>query len=238
MKTLTRFLLSLALGWQLTSCNKEEVKYDFVTFEELELAEEGYWNGSDNSGGFTSGNAFFPNTFIDWGGGITSWTGFACSNLKDRLTPGYDNQYSSYAGGGASGSEKFGLVYLGDTLVFAIPEKIESMQVTNTTYTALSMKNGDAMARKFSDGDYFHFIITGIDEQNIVTGKAIIALADFTDTVPDNHYITSDWNLIDLEFLGVVKKLAVSFASTDTSEWGINTPAYACIDNIRGIIQE
>lgn len=239
MRTLIKLLISLAIGWTLmTSCNEEEVRYDFITFEEMDLGDEGYWNGSDNSGGFTSGNAFLPNNFTDWGDGMTSWTGFACSRLKDRTTSGYVNQYSSYAGGGAANSEKFGLVYLGDTLVFTVTEEIESMQVTNTTYAALSMAEGDAVARKFRQGDYFHLIIKALDEQDNITGIATVGLADFTDQDQINHYITSQWNLIDLHFLGEVKKLVFSFASSDTSEWGINTPAYACIDNIRGIIQK
>jgi hypothetical protein len=100
------------------------------------------------------------------------------------------------------------------------------------------MAEGDAVARKFHQGDYFHLIIKGIDEQENITGIATVGLADFTNENENNHYITNQWILIDLHFLGVVKKLAFSFASSDTSEWGINTPAYACIDNIRGIIQE
>jgi hypothetical protein len=88
------------------------------------------------------------------------------------------------------------------------------------------------------EGDYFHLVIKGIDEKDNVTGIATIGLADFTDEDVSKHYITNIWNLIDLEFLGVVKKIAFSFESSDTSEWGINTPTYACIDNIRGILQE
>lgn len=98
----------------LFSCDKdEEDKTDIITFEELDLGSEGYWNGSDGSGGFTSGNAFFPNQFTDWGNGITSWKGFAYSNHTDIVTPGYVNQYSSYAGGGANGSEKYAVIYGG-----------------------------------------------------------------------------------------------------------------------------
>ena len=74
------------------SCDKDEVKYDFIDFEDLVLDSTGYWNGSDGSGGFEVGNAFFPNTFTDWGGGITSWTGFAYSNHSDRSTSGYENR--------------------------------------------------------------------------------------------------------------------------------------------------
>ena len=47
----------------LSACDKDEVKYDFIDFEEMPLDTNGYWNGSDGSGGFAAGNAFFPNTF-------------------------------------------------------------------------------------------------------------------------------------------------------------------------------
>jgi len=73
---------------QFMSCEKEQEVYDFVTFEEIALNEQGFWNGSDNSGGFASGNAFFPNTFSDLGEWGTVWTGFACSNHTDVYTEG------------------------------------------------------------------------------------------------------------------------------------------------------
>ena len=225
------------------SCKKEEEKIDYITFEKLPLDEEGYWNGSDGSGGFATGNAFFPNTFSDWGGGITSWVGFGYSNHTDKTTPGYENQYSCYAGSGAGNSRIFCIISVGDTIIFDLPERIDYLYVANSTYAALSMKNGDQFAKKFggdsgNDPDYFNLVMTAYDIEDFKVGIATIGLADYTN--PDNNqdYIANTWTKIPLDGFGYLKKIAFSFTSSDTSIYGINTPKYACIDNIRGTLEE
>jgi len=235
------FLAGIILA--VSSCEKETEKKDYITFEELDPGQEGYWNGSDGSGGFNSGNAFFPNSFTDWGEGLTSWSGFAYSNHSDQSTPGYANQYSSYAGGGAGNSEMFALITIGDTLTFTIPERVDMISVSNSTYAALSMKNGDDFAKKFggedgSDPDFFHLIITGLDEGGQVTGTMTLGLADYTAEDPSEDYISNSWTELPLDALGFVKQLAFSFDSSDKGDWGINTPMYACIDNISGTLQQ
>jgi hypothetical protein len=227
----------------LFSCNKEEEKIDFITFEELQLNDNGFWNGSDGSGGFTTGNAFFPNTYTDWGGGIFSWMGFGYSNHTDRITPGYENQYSCYAGSGVNNSSVFGLISAGDTMVFNIPEKVEYMYVSNSTYAALSMKNGDQFAKKFggedgNDPDFFNLILSAMNDEGFWIGKATIGLADYTDPDNSQDYISNAWTKIPMEDFGYLTKIAFSFESSDSSVYGINTPAYACIDNIKGILKE
>jgi hypothetical protein len=41
----------------------------------------------------------------------------------------------------------------------------------------------------------------------------------------------NDWRYVDLSSLGKVKKLGFALDSSDGGDWGINTPAYFCIDN-------
>jgi hypothetical protein len=41
-----------------------------------------------------------------------------------------------------------------------------------------------------------------------------------------------------MDVYGYIKKIAFSFESSDVGDYGINTPKYACIDNIRGIPEE
>jgi hypothetical protein len=55
--------LAVVLGISVSSCEKDEVKKDRITFEELDLGETGYFNGSDLSGGFLSGNVFFKTNY-------------------------------------------------------------------------------------------------------------------------------------------------------------------------------
>ncbi|MBL7110557.1 MAG: DUF4465 domain-containing protein [Bacteroidales bacterium] len=237
------FMTAGLIAMAMTSCDKDEVKYDFIDFEDLTLDETGYWNGSDGSGGFEVGNAFFPNTFTDWGGGITSWSGFAYSNHTNRTTPGYENQYSSYFGSGVGGSATYAILTEGDTLIFDIPEKVEFLYVTNSTYAALSMREGDMFAKKFggesgNDPDFFNLKLEPFDEQGQKKGTLTINLADFTNEDNSKDYIANGWTRLPLEDFGFIKKIAFSFESSDVGEYGINTPKYACIDNIRGILQE
>ena len=183
------------------SCEKEQEPQDLITFEEMVPDSTGYWNGSDNTGGFTSGNANFPNQFTDWGEGITSWSGFAYSNHTDVSTPGFLNQYSCYAGSGAGNSEIFALVTNGDTLVFNVPERVDKISIANSTYTALSMNNGDDYAKKFggedgTDPDFFHLIITGIDIRDEITGTVTLVLADYTSEDPMADFIANTWTEI------------------------------------------
>ena len=244
MKHLTYQLLAVLVITVVTfACEKDEPKYDFIDFENLPLDETGYWAGADESGGFEAGNAFFPNTYTDWGGGITSWTGFGYSNHTDRTTPGFENQYSCYAGSGVNGSKKFGLVSGGDTLVFNIPEKVEFLYVTNSTYAALSIRDGDMFAKKFggesgNDPDFFHLRLEPFNEEGQKIGILKVQLADYTAEDNSKDYIANSWTKLPLVDFGFIKKIAFTFESSDVGEYGINTPKYACIDNIRGILEE
>ena len=75
-------------------------------FDDLSLSGESYWNGSDFSGGFNSGPAFFNNSFTDWGGGAISWEGFAYSNLSQQSPAlnGMAGQYTAITGSAESGN--------------------------------------------------------------------------------------------------------------------------------------
>ncbi|MEZ4549686.1 MAG: hypothetical protein R2874_04175 [Desulfobacterales bacterium] len=54
-------------------------------FEDLILAPESFWDGSDESGGFSSNGVFFSNNYnAEW----MSWDGFSYSNLTDTTVEG------------------------------------------------------------------------------------------------------------------------------------------------------
>lgn len=198
-----------------------------VDFEDVTLTD-GIWNGSDNSGAFVSGIASFKNSFTDWGGGSTSWSGFACSAKTDVTTPGFENQYSVYTGTGADNSKQFAVAY-SDSATFTLSaKKILSTSVTNSTYAFLSVKNGDSYAKKFEAGDWFKVTFTAYN--NDVKGNTVdYYLADFRD---GKTFISDKWEKVDLSSLGTVDKVVLTFSSTDNGDWGMNTPAYVCLDNI------
>ena len=216
---------------------------DFEEFDEppYSLGPESYWNGSDGSGGFTSQGAFFNNSYTDYGGGFYAWSGWSVSNVTDNTTPGYDNQYSAFTGGGANGSEFYGVSYTfypGDTYIeLPAGAELESMLITNTTYAALSMLNGDFVANKFGgdsgdDPDWFKLTITGLDEDEIEIGQVDFHLADYSFADNELDYVIDEWTLVDLTSLSTASKLSFGLDSSDIGELGMNTPAYFAMDNL------
>jgi len=207
-----------------------------ATFEDVPLTAESFYNGSDGSGGFTSGSFRFESIYDALYG---SWEGFACSNVTDNTTPGWGNQYSAIPGGGEGGSSNYAVGYrgLGQPRNDFYPTELDGMFVTNTTYAYLSMLNGDAYAKKFggadgTDEDWFLLTITGK-----LAGSPVAAvefyLADFRFADSGDDYIIADWTWVDLASLGVVDALTFELTSTDNDDvWGMNTPAYFAMDNL------
>jgi hypothetical protein len=125
-----------------------------VDFEDLTVPPAGYFNGDTGtlSPGqsvnvpWTSQGVSFDNTFaIDDSSGFTYsyWLGFAYSNVVNTTDPAFENQYASYPGGGA-GSSTYAVAYAdGAALALPAPATVTGFQIANTTYAALTMKNGD-----------------------------------------------------------------------------------------------
>lgn len=225
------------------SCEKEKSVTDIVDFEELPLDTSGYWNGSDESGGFRSGNIFFVNHYNKV---YEAWSGFSYTNHTDTVTGDYSNQYSSIAGSGAGGSHKYGVYYFSgspDTIVFEVPEKITGLALCNTTYGYKAIKNGTIFNKKFGgdsgdDPDWFKVTLTPINKEGQELGSVEVFLADFRFTDNSNDYISNAWTSIDLSQFGFIKFLKFEMSSSDTGEWGMNNPAYVCIDDIKGILEK
>ena len=130
-----------------------------------------------------------------------------------------------------------------DTIFFTTPEKIKNISFCNSTYAYYSMLNGDQYAKKFggesgNDPDYFKLIVEGLDagKQKVLSGE--ITLADYTPEDNSKDYIGNVWTDVDLSQAGYIKYLVLSFESSDTGAFGINTPTFVCIDNIFGELQE
>ena len=222
--------------------NNNDIPKTTADFSEIEIEEESYWNGSDESGGFTSGNIFFPNYFTDWGDGVVSWSGFSVSNITDNETPGFANQYSAFTGSGYEENANYAVVYVSDPETFeshmkfelvgkAIGNNVEGLYITNSTWAALTIKDGDEYTEPFSQGDYFKVTFTGYFEEE-VTSSVDFYLADYTAENADSHYIVSTWEWIDLTTLGDVDEIKISLTSTDMGDWGMQTPAYICIGQV------
>jgi hypothetical protein len=220
----------------------------------LSLTPESYWNGSDGSGGFQSGPAWFNNNYTDWGGGYYSWDGWAYSNMTDTTTPGYTNQYSAITGGGFN-SNNYGISCVSLDFMSGTYEPIPTSLTftdgadgymvagayfTNTTYAYLSMKYGDVFAKKFggpsgNDPDWFLLTIIGKDAWGTETGTVKFYLADYRFADNSQDYIVNTWEYVDLSSLGLVKSLEFSLSSSDAGSFGMNTPAYFAMDDLNCI---
>jgi hypothetical protein len=217
-------------------------------FENLSLVQDTFWNGSDFSGGFNSGNAFFPNLYLYdsvYGGYWSS--GFAYSNMKDSSTAGFGNMYSARAGSGVQNSDIYAIGQQGSILRLtgaATGKVVNGMYVTNTTYAALSMRDGDAFARKFGDTtgthsglaqgaypDWFLLSITGYFNGSLIPDTVKFYLADYRFADNQQDYIVNDWQWLDLQSLGNVDSLQFNLTSSDNGMFGMNTPPFYCIDN-------
>ena len=212
-----------------------------VTFDDLSLPAESYWNGSDNSGGFTSSFAFFNNNFTDWGGGVTSWDGFSYSNITDTAASGYSAQYNAITGTGQGGSPNYAICYVGwtepPTITLDTAGTVYGLYVTNNNTTYYSLLNSSAPAKKFggttgNDPDWLLLTIIGKDAGGVVTGTVDFYLADYRFEDNSEDYIVDTWEYIGLTSLGQVKILEFALSSSDTGDFGINTPTYFALDTI------
>jgi hypothetical protein len=200
------------------------------TFESLLTAPGTYWNGGDSThiGGFNDGNVFFNNAYnSQW----MFWSeGFAVSNKADTstadTTSGYGQIYNAITPGGAAQTASYAIGQNGSILKFtgaAAGKQPEGMYITNSNYTYLSMKWGDAFARQFTDSDFFIVNIVGfLDGEEKDTALALY-LADGTNLV-------NTWQWVDLKQLGDVDSIGFLLESSDTGQAGMNTPAFFCID--------
>lgn len=230
-----------------------------VDFEDIPLAPGAYDNG--DPGGlapgdevstlFVSNGAEFNNTFgVDRSFAYPYWGGWAISSVDNPTTPGFGNQYASFAGGGAGGGGNYGVAF-GSTpgaSVINLPDVDfapagMSVEITNTAYTALSMRDGDPFSPAFGgpDGnraDFFLLTIfgyAGAGATGGVLGSVDFYLADyrFSDNALD--HIVDTWTTVDLSSL--LGSASLSFALTAGQAhtdpiFGLTIPAYFALDNL------
>ena len=218
------------------------------TFDDLSLPTNSKWTGSNLSGGFLDGDAYFTNFYDTAYGGYWS-SGFAYSNIPVNVdtitsaTADYHFEYNSAAGAGASGSNTFAVCSPGGgsmvrLLGFAKSHEVYGVYVTNTAYDYLSMKFGDGFAKKFggptgTDPDWFRLTISGWYQGAPTANSVDVYLADFRSADTTQHYILKSWKYVNLLSLGNLDSLTFSLNSSDTAGgFGMNTPSFFNIDNL------
>lgn len=211
------------------------------TFESLTLAADTFWNGKSQPMGttFADGDAIFKNHYDTAFGGYWSG-GWAYSNITDSSTAGYMNMYAARPGIGYNNSEKYIVGQQGAMIKLngaAVSKVVNGLYVTNSTYAALSMRNGDAFAKKFggvsgNDSDWYKLTIHKYYGGALITDDSVdFYLADYRFANNSEDYIVNNWEYVDLSSLGNVDSLVFKLTSSDVGQFGMNTPAFFCVDN-------
>ncbi len=240
----TTFLAALLVFVVLVLAPGSVARAAFVTgtFEDVNPGSNTYQNdfpsGSFTTGGFTLKNSFDP-TF-------GSRSGFAVSSMVDNTFGGNDlnHPYGAYAplganGTGSGGSATYGVAFnfsQGDA-VLNLPVGVNpvSVDVTNTTYTAQAIVEGDSFSTAFTQGSYFRLDILGYSGANgagTLVGDVPFYLADYRGS---SLLLVSNWTTVSLSSLAGAESLEFNLTSTDVGPFGMNTPAYFAIDNIVGV---
>ena len=139
-----------------------------------------------------------------------------------------EQPYRSAKGGAFEGTN-FGVwtndYYGTNSIRFDKPKTATGFYVTNNAYTVQVMAHGGGGAKAFAQDDYLNLICTGKLEGK-ETGKTVtVKLAEGT------KYI-KEWTYVDLSELGQIDEVVFSMEGSDNHEkYGLNTPAYFCLDN-------
>ncbi len=170
--------------------------------------------------------------FSDWGfgGGVT------CTNKTDITTPGYINISAITAKG------KNSSVYLTVNSSEFSPAIIENLNpdkqafkgawITNAVYAYLAIKDGQdgyLNQTQFKAGDWFKLEAVGYSADKTEIGKVEMYLADYRDGKTE---ILNTWKWFDWSAIANAVYIDFKMTSTDNGEYGMNTPAYFCMDAI------
>lgn len=97
-----------------------------------------------------------------------------------------------------------------------------SVYVVNTGYTLATMRDGNPYAAKFTDSDWLRLTAHGVHADGSES------TTDF-DLAKGTQFVT-EWTMMDLSPLGEVTTLYFTMSSSDTGQWGMNTPSYFALD--------
>lgn len=185
-------------------------------------------------------------SYSDW----NYWWGFTASNSSDNSFESNTllYQYSNMAKGGIllnddgsiklndqgapeTGKEMPYLVgYPKSEITFNTGKSYEMVgcYVNLNTYSFYTILYGNGFARAFTQGDDFKLIIHGVDaDEN--EKQVEVSLAAYK-----NGYLNAatGWTYVDLSSLGIVEELYFTMTSTDSGQYGMNTPGYFCLDKL------
>ncbi len=235
-----RKLLLTAFTAIIACTAQAQIIADTAKFESLPLSgPDTFYVNYTNPGsdvGFLDAHVWFPSVY-DTGWGMQFWaSGFAYSNLTDTVTSGIVNQYAAKAGSGQQ-SDQYAVAYgsTNYTKIGLTARNFIGLFITNSTYAYNSMRDGDAFSKKFGgttgdDPDWFKLTIRPFFSGAPAANPVEVYLADFRDSNNANDFILKDWKWVELPY-NLTDSIVFELSSSDTGQFGMNTPAYFCLDN-------
>lgn len=189
-------------------------------------AAESAWQGADvpvdGRNEWTSGDYTFS-TYVD--AASFYYSEFTVSNQTANTSTGWAEPYRSAKGGAYEGANfaVWNMNYYGiDTISFT-ERVVPGFYVNNNAYAVTSMLNGDSYAKKFDETDWFVLYCIGLKGADVVDTIEVYLAKDGA--------IMTEWTYVDLSELGEIDGMTFGMNSSDSGDYGMNTPAYFCMDN-------
>ena len=169
---------------------------------------------------------FLNETYESWGS--IYWAGFAFSTVSNTTANSHTNQYAAAQGFPRAYAVGYHDYYqnIAPEIAFALPCAPKSVRLNNTTYAALTIRDGDGygFAQPFASNDFFVLTLTAYDREDRVVATTNHYLADFRD---GKTFIQTNWTTLDLAWMPPnVASIVGTLTTSDVGAYGPNTPMY------------
>lgn len=258
LKSFFKSALVMAVAVGFTSCSDDDDEI-LVSFDNAAITMDSAtsaWSAVYDNDAQLSYSGFklsHSASVTEWAGvKYYSWNGFCPSvsaDVEDRTEVGdwVDHQWGAITGKGMKAGRPY-MLAMWDAwgemsleqpespvleISYTLGNKVfspQSVAVTNSTWVYYALKNGSYPAKPFGENDYLYLYINGV-RGGAKTGTVKVELAKGTD-------ILNYWKKVDLTSLGEVSSIYFQLESSDANPtYGMNTPAYFCLDDFRVVVE-
>jgi len=175
---------------------------------------------------------FLNSSYESWG--YFFWAGFSFSTVSNTIANSFTNQYAAAQSLPRAYAVGYHDYYqqIAPEITFDLPAAPKSILVNNTTYTALTIQNGDeyGFSQPFGTGDTFIMTLIARDIEGTNVATTNHYLADFRD---GKTFIQTNWTQLDLSWMPpTVVSLSATLTTTDVGALGPNTPTYVALADL------
>ena len=180
-----------------------------------------------------------------------SWEGFTVSRQQETdyfNTSNYLRQFSCTAGGGVTEADAPYLMgyfswyqemigsHSCQVDLATEPREMLGAWVCPANYMINNALFGAYPARPFAKGDTLSIVAHGLDADGNDNGQSVVHyFIDYRDAATENRYVQTDWQWMDLSGLGNVSGIYFTMESSDSGDFGPNTPTYFALDGLRTV---